>query len=81
MGYHKNQLIAYQVEVGDRVPEPKPATRHVAFPNRRLRRNAERLNRQRMRDLNRQLIVQAAGYTLIGTALGIFVGVVICVSQ
>lgn len=31
MGYFKNELIAQQVEEGDRVPEPKPATEHVAL--------------------------------------------------
>lgn len=31
MGYYKQQLIAEQVEVGDRVPAPKPATSHVAL--------------------------------------------------
>ncbi|AUV61439.1 hypothetical protein phiPsal1_029 [Pontimonas phage phiPsal1] len=30
MGYFKNQLIANQVELGDRVPVPKPATDHIA---------------------------------------------------
>jgi len=31
VGYFKNQLIAEQVELGDRVPTPKPATDHVAL--------------------------------------------------
>lgn len=31
MGYFKNQLIANQVELGDRVPAPKPATDHIAL--------------------------------------------------
>jgi hypothetical protein len=31
MGYFKNQLIADQVELGDRLPAPKPATDHVAL--------------------------------------------------
>lgn len=41
MGAFKNQIIASQVEVGDRVPAPRPATSHVAFPERRLRRQVE----------------------------------------
>lgn len=31
MGYFKQQLISEQVEVGDRVPAPKPASEHVAL--------------------------------------------------
>lgn len=31
MGYFKNQLIADQVELGDRIPTPKPATEHTAL--------------------------------------------------
>lgn len=31
MGYFKQLLIAQQVEVGDRVPAPKPASSHVAL--------------------------------------------------
>jgi len=26
MGYFKNEIIANQVELGDRIPDPKPAT-------------------------------------------------------
>ena len=78
MGYYKNQLIASQVEVGDRIPAPKPATSHVAFPTRRSRVEAERISREKMRKLNRELLGTAVGYTTIGFALGIFLGVVIC---
>ena len=31
MGFFKNELIEQQVEVGDRVPKPKPAETHVAW--------------------------------------------------
>src|SRR6056297_3639474 len=31
MGYFKNKLIEQQVELGDRVPAPKPAADHVAL--------------------------------------------------
>lgn len=31
MGYFKNQIIADQVELGDRVPPPIPARRHLAY--------------------------------------------------
>ena len=30
MGYFKNELISEQVELGDRLPAPKPASDHVA---------------------------------------------------
>jgi hypothetical protein len=49
MGALKNQLIAEQVEVGDRIPAPKPATSHVAFPERRLQRKVEREFRGRLK--------------------------------
>lgn len=31
MGYYKNLEIALQVEEPDRIPEPKPASSHVAY--------------------------------------------------
>ena len=34
MGYYKQQLIAGQVEVGDRVPTPKPASTHIGWNQR-----------------------------------------------
>jgi len=34
MGYYKQQLIAKQVEVGDRVPAPKPASTHIGWNQR-----------------------------------------------
>lgn len=47
MGYYKQEEIAGQVEVGDRVPSPRPSVTHaVFFPERRLRRMAQREQRQ-----------------------------------
>lgn len=49
MGYHKQQLIADQVEVGDRLPAPIPARHHVALrntPSRKDRRLRERIERE-----------------------------------
>lgn len=77
MGYFKNQLIAEQVEVGDRVPAPRPATSHVAFPTRRQRIEAQRLIRENLEKQTRDLYVSAAVYFGIGVALGVFVGVMI----
>lgn len=54
MGAFKNQIIAGQVEVGDRIPAPRPATSHVAFPERRMRRQVEReFSRSLKRDMSR----------------------------
>lgn len=67
MGYFKNELISQQVEVGDRVPAPKPATEHVALQH----------------DENNDLLAgvkgswSVVGWLLIGTAL--FAGVAIIV--
>lgn len=37
MGYFKNELIAQDIEVGDRIPAPVPAYAHVALTRRNLR--------------------------------------------
>lgn len=74
MGYFKNELIANQVEEADRMPAPRPASTHVAFPTRRLTRQAER--GRRYVTLSRgQYQVLVAWITVIALALGILVGV------
>lgn len=70
MGYYKQQEIAGQVEVGDRVPQPRHAIQHaVFFPDRRMRRLAEK----RRRDwVTPTLVVMWAGIMfLMGMTLGI----------
>jgi hypothetical protein len=43
MGYYKNEEVAFQLEVSERMPAPKSALEHaVFFPNRKLRRLSER---------------------------------------
>ena len=53
MGYFKNKLIEQQVELGDRVPAPKPASEHAVFyvpvESRRFVRTLERGYRLRVR--------------------------------
>ena len=78
MGYHKNQLIAEQVEEADRIPAPKPATSHVAFPTRRSRKQASRIARHNYRKMNQRIILDAVVYVGIGFLAGITMGVLIC---
>jgi len=76
MGYFKNQLIANQVELGDRIPEPKPATTHVAL-SRRQTVDARRAAAARMREYERVTrgLVMSGG--LIGLILGVLGGIAI----
>jgi len=74
MGYFKNKIIAGQVEVGDRVPQPRPATSHVAFPSRRLQRQAEK-GRRYVTQSRGQYQVAMAWVTVAALAVGILVGV------
>lgn len=71
MGYFKNELIAGQVEVGDRIPAPKPATSHVAFPERRLRRQMEQRVRRSVRaDLRAVTLNSLMMFVLGGITVG-----------
>jgi len=74
VGYFKNQIIADQVEQADRVPAPRSSSTHVAFPTRRLTRQAERS--RRYVTLSRgQYQVMMAWVTVIALGVGILVGV------
>ena len=66
MGYYKQQLIADQVEVGDRIPAPKPAASHVAL-NQRVNAPVFRTRRAHVRS---HLAV-----TIAGVLLGVMIGV------
>jgi len=66
MGYFKNQLIAEQVELGDRVPAPKPAWHHVAWDTRRGRLAWEAAGRRALR--------RAVGHWFAGGFFGILIG-------
>lgn len=76
MGYFKNEIIANQVELGDRIPEPRPATDHVAL-TRRQTVDARRAATARMREYERVTrgLVMSGG--LIGLILGVLAGVAI----
>ena len=76
MGYFKNQLIANQVELGDRIPAPKPATDHVAYGHGILsRRFIRHLEREHNREHTARLMVAGAIALAVGIALGFAVGV------
>lgn len=50
MGYFQNEIIASHIEVGDRVPEPKPWHSHASLaPSRPLSRRVARHNRRTLR--------------------------------
>lgn len=70
MGYYKQQEIAGQTEVGDRVPAPRRSINHaVFFPERRMRRHAER---RAQRDALPWLVVMwALTMFIMGMTLGI----------
>lgn len=81
MGYHKNQLIADQVELGDRIPAPKPASSHVANVSRKqmteIRRNVERKSKQQAREY----FWTTVSFIAIGVVIGIVIGVAVCITQ
>ena len=72
MGHFKNQLIAEQVELGDRVPAPKPAASHVAWDTRRNRRAWREARVERRRRARYRI----AGYALTGAFYGVLTGFV-----
>lgn len=72
MGGFKNQLIESQVELGDRIPAPKPWTYHTAVSRKSLReqdRAFKRLVKREMRDM--------AVFFALGLALGVTVMILI----
>lgn len=78
MGYHKQLLIANQVEVGDRVPAPKPATSHVAYHYGMLSRRWVRHQEREHRDYhNTRLVVAITVASMTGLMLGLGLGVVL----
>lgn len=65
MGYFKNQIIADQVELGDRLPAPKPAADHVALQGPTLTPDRARSG------------FRWAGWLLIGMSVGFAIGVAV----
>lgn len=76
MGYFKNEIIANQVELGDRVPDLKPATSHIALTRRQTRdaRNAARERAREWQRATRGLIWAGA---LIGLTFGLLMGAIV----
>jgi len=72
MGYLKNQLIASQTEVGDRVPAPKPASSHVAFWYHEPRK----LVRARERSAPKFHWSDVAGWSLFSLCIGLAAGII-----
>lgn len=79
MGYWKNQLIAEQVEVGDRLPAPKPASAHVALalPTRKQWRMREK----QIRDDVREMYKGVALFFVLGLLIGVVVGFAIAMEE
>lgn len=81
MGYHKNQLIADQVELGDRIPAPKLASSHVANLSRKqmteIRRNVERRSKRQAREFYWMTV----SLVIIGALIGFVIGVAVCATQ
>lgn len=75
MGYFKNQLIAQQVELGDRVPAPIPASRHVSNQHGLVSRRWLRQLEREHRDHHRTQAVVIGAFALAGGLLfGFFLG-------
>ena len=77
MGAFKNQLVADQVELGDRLPAPKPANASVAHPSRKSWKKAQLEHRKRMKRMTRELYLTAIVYVTIGAFLGAFITYVV----
>lgn len=77
MGYFKNQELEQVIEVGDRIPAPKPAHKHIAYPTRRSIRAARNRATQWRVQTRRELIVDIIAYGGIGLVVGTILGVVI----
>lgn len=60
MGGFKNQIIASQVEVGDRIPQPKPWHSHASLTRRSVREN-EKLRRKLARFQKAELLIMFLG--------------------
>lgn len=73
MGYFKNELIAQQVELGDRIPAPKPATIHVAWDTRR----SVKQRRATIAAAQKRAMRKAAFDTAMGMALAALAGLIV----
>lgn len=77
MGYFKNQLIAEQVELGDRLPDPKPATHHVAHQTRKTNRHWYDISQAQVKGREVAYRYVVIGWLLIGASIGFAAGVMV----
>jgi len=75
MGYFKNQLIAQQVEVGDRYPA-RSARDHIGYPTRRMNRQISKIV-QPVTTHRRTFRLIVVGTALCGILTGFLMGVAI----
>jgi len=76
MGYFKNEIIANQVELGDRMPQPKPATSHIAL-TRRQTVDARRVAAARRREWEKHMRGLTWSVGITGLTLGLGAGMAI----
>lgn len=78
MGYPDNEIIEQQVELGDRVPAPRPAYQHIAWDTRanrkKQRAHAEKIFKGAMRRQTGFILTGVFYGALIGFILGVLVG-------
>jgi len=77
MGYPDNEIIAGQVELGDRIPEPKPAYRHVAYPTRKAAKQGRELARARVKKIEREILWGTLSTLVVGGVAGLVIGVLL----
>lgn len=59
MGYFKNETISMEVEVGDRLPEPKRASEHVSEQWQQTRELSARVERFAAWQRNKLILLSA----------------------
>lgn len=77
MGYYKNKELEQVIEVGDRVPAPKPAREHIAYPNRKSMREIRHRATQWRVQSRGQLLLDVIAYGVTGLVIGFILGAVI----
>ena len=76
MGGFKNEAIASEVEVGDRVPKPVPARNHVALQGDVSYGYAKRSDLRKARESVRDVIRHGEQAFIIGLLTGLFAGMI-----
>jgi hypothetical protein len=75
VGYFKNQLIAEQVELGDRIPSPMRAIHHVGYPTRKTVRQGRQIAEAEVKKKRATHTYVVIGWLLIGASIGFAAGV------